>query len=182
MKNPKVSTEFYDPQFFTGGPSERSRTMFGDADIQGNLTSGFSYQDLLKFLDANPNTLAETNRPGAGGGVYEKVRIGAKQEQDAAARQQELDRIASRAEAQQQKEAAVQQQRLRAMEIASRNAERNQLAGSRTAELQLQSTSRLPGSQGGTGAFKRKAMQIKPQVSTGLSPGAILSSMFGINV
>ena len=52
MKNPKVSTEFYDPQFFTGGPSERSRTMFGDADIQGNLTSGFSYQDLLKFLDA----------------------------------------------------------------------------------------------------------------------------------
>ena len=189
MKNPKVSTEFYDPKFFTGGPSERSRTMFGDADIQGNLTSGFSYQDLLKFLDANPNTLAETNRPGAGGGVYEKVRIGAKQEQDAAARQQEelarqqkLDRIASRAEAQQQKEAAAQQQRLRAMEIASRNAERNQLAGSRTAELQLQSTSRLPGSQGGTGAFKRKAMQIKPQVSTGLSPGAILSSMFGINV
>ena len=182
MKNPKVSTEFYDPQFFTGGPSERSRTMFGDADIQGNLTSGFSYQDLLKFLDANPNTLAETNRPGAGGGVYEKVRLGAKQEQDAAARQQELDRIASKAEAQQQKEAAAQQQRLRAMEIASRNAERNQLAGSRTAELQLQSTSRLPGSQGGTGAFKRKAMQIKPQVSTGLSPGAILSSMFGINV
>ena len=114
MKKRNVSTEFYDPQFFTGGPNERSRTMFGDADIQGNLTSGFSYQDLLKFLDANPNTLGENNRPGAGGGVYEKVRIGVKQEQDAEARQQaeakrqqELDRIASRAEAQQQKEAAI---------------------------------------------------------------------------
>ncbi len=100
----KISTEYYDPRFFTEGPSERSRTMFGDADIQGNLTSGFSYQDLLKFLDANPKTLAETNAKGVGGGVYEKVRLGAKQEQDAATRQQELDQIASNAEAEQQRQ------------------------------------------------------------------------------
>ena len=178
----KISTKYYNPQFFTGGPSERSRTMFGDADIQGNLTSGFNYQDILKFLDANPNTLGETNVKGAGGGVYEKVRLGAKQEQDAAARQQQLDGIASNAEAEQQRLAAEQQKRLRELEIASRTAQQNQLAGSRTAELQLQSTSKLPGSQGGTGAFKRKAMQIKPKVSTGLSPGSILSSISGINV
>ena len=178
----KISTEYYDPRFFTEGPSERSRTMFGDADIQGNLTSGFSYQDLIKFLDANPKTLAETNAKGVGGGVYEKVRLGAKQEQDAATRQQELDQIASNAEAEQQRLAAEQERRLQELEIASRTAQQNQLAGSRTAELQLQSISRLPGSQGGTGAFKRRPLQIKPQVSTGLSPSLAATSSLGINV
>ena len=178
----KISTEYYDPRYFTEGPNEQSSTMFGHADIQGNLTSGFSYQDLLKFLDANPNTLAETNRPGASRGVYEQIRIGAKQEQDAAARQKELDQIASRSKVEQQRAAVEQQRRLKNLEIASRTAQQNQLAGSRTAELQLQSTSRLPGSQGGTGAFKRKAMEIKPQVSRGLSPGLAASSIFGINV
>ena len=178
----KISTKYYNPQFFTEGPSERSKTMFGDADIQGNLTSGFSYQDILKFLDANPKTLGETNFKGVGGGVYEKVRLGAKQEQDTATREQELDQIASNAAAEQQRLAAEQQKRLRELEIASRTAQQNQLAGSRTAELQLQSTSRLPGSQGGTGAFKRRPLQIKPQVSTGLSSSLASTLFSGINV
>ena len=71
---------------------------------------------------------------------------------------------------------------MKELEIASRTAQQNQLAGSKTAQLQLQSISRLPGSQGGTGAFKRKAMQIKPQISTGLSPGLAATSSLGINV
>ena len=99
-----------------------------------------------------------------------------------ALRQQELDRIAAEAKSQQERLAREQEERLKQLEIASRTAQQNQLAGSKTAELQLQSISNLPGSQGGTSLFKRKPLQIKPQVSTGLAPTVATTSSLGINV
>ena len=180
----KVSTKYYNPQLATS--VEKGLSQFGDADLVGNRSAGFTDQEILDFLNANPGTLNPQQRPGITGGIYEQVASSVQQSNQRAAeeaqRQQELDRIASEAKAEQERLAREQAERLRQLEIASRTAQQNQLAGSKTAQLQLQSISRLPGSQGGTGAFKRKAMQIKPQISTGLSPGLAASSSLGINV
>ena len=180
----KVSTKYYNPQLATS--KEKGLSQFGDADLVGNRSAGFTDQEILDFLNANPGTLNPQQRPGIAGGIYEQVASSVQQQNQRAAeeaqRQQELDKIAADAQAQQERLAAEQAERLRQLEIANRTAQQNQLAGSKTAQLQLQSISRLPGSQGGTGAFKRKAMQIKPQVSRGLSPGLSASSSLGINV
>jgi len=179
-----VSTKYYNPQLATS--VEKGLSQFGDADLVGNRSAGFSDQEILDFLNANPGTLNPLQKPGIPGGIYEQVASSVQQSNKRAAeeakRQQELDRIASEARAEQERLAREQAERLKQLEIASRTAQQNQLAGSKTAQLQLQSISRLPGSQGGTGAFKRKAMQIKPQISTGLSPGLAATSNLGINV
>ncbi len=180
----KVSTKYYNPQLATS--VEKGLSQFGDADLVGNRSAGFTDQEILDFLNTNPGTLNPQQRPGIAGGIYEQVASSVQQSNQRAAeeaqRQQELDRIASEAKAEQERLAREQAERLKQLEIASRTAQQNQLAGSKTAQLQLQSISRLPGSQGGTGAFKRKAMQIKPQISTGLSPGLAATSNLGINV
>jgi len=180
----KVSTKYYNPQLATS--VEKGLSQFGDADLVGNRSAGFTDQEILDFLNANPGTLNPQQRPGIAGGIYEQVASSVQQSNQRAAeeaqRQQELDRIASEAKTEQERLAREQAERLKQLEIASRTAQQNQLAGSKTAQLQLQSISRLPGSQGGTGAFKRKAMQIKPQISTGLSPGLAATSNLGINV
>ena len=186
-----VSTEYYNPQLATS--EEKGLSQFGDADLTANRSAGFSDQEILDFLDANPETLNPQQQPGVPGGIYEQVSIGAQQEArraeqeaqraaDEAQRQQELDRIAAESKAEQERLAREQEERLKQLEIASRTAQQNQLAGSRTATLELQSISNLPGSQGGTSAFKRRPLQIKPQVSTGLSPGLAATSSLGINV
>ena len=179
-----VSTQYYNPQLVTS--KEKGLSQFGDADLVGNRSAGFTDQEILNFLNANPGTLNPQQKPGIAGGIYEQVASSVQQQNQRAAeeaqRQQELDKIAADAQAQQERLAAEQAERLRQLEIANRTAQQNQLAGSKTAQLQLQSISNLPGSQGGTGAFKRKAMQIKPQISTGLSPGLAASSSLGINV
>ncbi len=180
----KVSTKYYNPQLATS--VEKGLSQFGDADLVGNRSAGFTDQEILDFLNTNPGALNPQQRPGIAGGIYEQVASSVQQSNQRAAeeaqRQQELDRIASEAKAEQERLAREQAERLKQLEIASRTAQQNQLAGSKTAQLQLQSISRLPGSQGGTGAFKRKAMQIKPQISTGLSPGLAATSNLGINV
>jgi len=179
-----VSTEYYNPQLATS--KEKGLSQFGDADLTANRSAGFSDQEILDFLDSNPETLNPQQQPGVPGGIYEQVSIGAQQEarraEQEAQRQQELDRIAAESKAEQERLAREQEERLKQLEIASRTAQQNQLAGSRTATLELQSISNLPGSQGGTSAFKRRPLQIKPQVSTGLSPGLPASSSLGINV
>ena len=179
-----VSTEYYNPALATS--EEKGLSQFGDADLAANRSAGFSDQEILEFLDANPETLNPQQQPGVPGGIYEQVSLGAQQESrreaEEAQRQQELDRIAADAQAEQERLAREQEERLKELEIASRTAQQNQLAGSRTAELQLQSVSNLPGSQGGTSAFKRRPLQIKPQVSTGLSPTVAATSSLGINV
>ena len=180
----KVSTKYYNPQLATS--VEKGLSQFGDADLVGNRSAGFTDQEILDFLNTNPGTLNPQQKPGIAGGIYEQVASSVQQSNQRAAeeaqRQQELDRIASEAKTEQERLAREQAERLKQLEIASRTAQQNQLAGSKTAQLQLQSISRLPGSQGGTGAFKRKAMQIKPQISTGLSPGLAATSNLGINV
>ena len=180
----KVSTKYYNPQLATS--VEKGLSQFGDADLVGNRSAGFTDQEILDFLNTNPGTLNPQQKPGIAGGIYEQVASSVQQSNQRAAeeaqRQQELDTIASEAKAEQERLAREQAERLKQLEIASRTAQQNQLAGSKTAQLQLQSISRLPGSQGGTGAFKRKAMQIKPQISTGLSPGLAATSNLGINV
>ena len=180
----KVSTKYYNPQLATS--VEKGLSQFGDADLVGNRSAGFTDQEILDFLNSNPGTLNPQQRPGIAGGIYEQVNSSVQQSNQRAAeeaeRQQELDRIAADAQAEQERLAREQEERLKELEIASRTAQQNQLAGSKTAQLQLQSISRLPGSQGGTGAFKRKAMQIKPQISTGLSPSLPATSSLGINV
>jgi hypothetical protein len=178
-----VSTEYYNPEVAT---REGGLTQFGHADLSANRSAGFSDQEILEFLDANPETLNPQQQPGVPGGIYEQVSLGAQQESkreaEEAQRQQELDQIAAAAQAEQERLAREQEERLKELEIASRTAQQNQLAGSRTAQLELQSISNLPGSQGGTSAFKRRPLQIKPQVSTGLSPSLPASSSLGINV
>ena len=179
-----VSTKYYNPQLATS--AEKGLSQFGDADLTANRSAGFSDQEILDFLDSNPATLNPQQQPGVPGGIYEQVSIGAQQESrraaDEAQRQQELDRIAAESKAEQERLAREQEERLKQLEIASRTAQQNQLAGSRTAALELQSISNLPGSQGGTSAFKRRPLQIKPQVSTGLSPSLPATSSLGINV
>jgi len=179
-----VSTEYYNPALATSEAAGRSQ--FGHADLSANRSAGFSDQEILEFLDANPGTLNAQQQPGVPGGIYEQVSLGAQQEgkrqAEEAQRQQELDQIAADAQAEQERLAREQEERLKELEIASRTAQQNQLAGSRTAQLELQSISNLPGSQGGTSAFKRRPLQIKPQVSTGLSPSLPATSSLGINV
>ena len=179
-----VSTQYYDPTLAV--TEEAGLTQFGHADLSANRSAGFSDQEILDFLDANPTTLNPQQQPGVPGGIYEQVSAGAQLESQRAAeeaqRQQELDRIAAESKAEQERLAREQEERLKQLEIASRTAQQNQLAGSRTAELQLQSVSNLPGSQGGTSAFKRRPLQIKPQVSTGLAPTVATTSSLGINV
>ncbi len=180
----EISTKYYNPQLATS--VEKGLSQFGDADLVGNRSAGFTDQEILDFLNANPGTLNPQQRPGIAGGIYEQVASSVQQQNERAAqeaqRQQELDKIAAEAKSQQERLAREQEERLRQLEIASRTAQQNQLAGSRTAQLQLQSISNLPGSQGGTSAFKRRPLQIKPQVSTGLSPGLAATSSLGINV
>ena len=168
-----VSTKYYNPQLATS--VEKGLSQFGDADLVGNRSAGFTDQEILDFLDANPGTLNPQQKPGIAGGIYEQVASSVQQ-------QQELDRIAAESKAEQERLAREQEERLKQLEIASRTAQQNQLAGSKTAELQLQSISNLPGSQGGTSLFKRKPLQIKPQVSTGLAPTVATTSSLGINV
>jgi hypothetical protein len=168
-----VSTKYYNPQLATS--VEKGLSQFGDADLVGNRSAGFTDQEILDFLDANPGTLNPQQKPGIAGGIYEQVASSVQQ-------QQELDRIAAEAKSQQERLAREQEERLKQLEIASRTAQQNQLAGSKTAELQLQSISNLPGSQGGTSLFKRRPLQIKPQVSTGLAPTVATTSSLGINV
>ena len=179
-----VSTKYYNPQLATS--VEKGLSQFGDADLVGNRSAGFTDQEILEFLNANPGTLNPQQKPGIAGGIYEQVASSVQQSNQRAAeeaqRQQELDRIAAEAQAEQERLAREQEERLKQLEIASRTAQQNQLAGSRTAQLQLQSISNLPGSQGGTSAFKRRPLQIKPQVSTGLSPSLPATSNLGINV
>ena len=179
-----VSTEYYNPALATS--EEAGLSQFGHADLAANRSAGFSDQEILEFLDANPETLNPQQQPGVPGGIYEQVSLGAQQESireaEEAQRQQELDQIAADAQAEQERLAREQEERLKELEIASRTAQQNQLVGSRTAQLELQSVSNLPGSQGGTSAFKRRPLQIKPQVSTGLSPSVPASSSLGINV
>ena len=179
-----VSTKYYNPQLATS--AEKGLSQFGDADLVGNRSAGFTDQEILDFLNTNPGTLNPQQKPGIAGGIYEQVASSVQQQNERAAqeaqRQQELDKIAAEAKSQQEQLAREQAERLKQLEIASRTAQQNQLAGSKTAQLQLQSISNLPGSQGGTSAFKRRPLQIKPQVSTGLSPGLPASSSLGINV
>jgi hypothetical protein len=179
-----VSTKYYNPQLATS--AEKGLSQFGDADLVGNRSAGFTDQEILDFLNTNPGTLNPQQKPGIAGGIYEQVASSVQQQNERAAqeaqRQQELDKIAAEAKSQQEQLAREQEERLKQLEIASRTAQQNQLAGSKTAQLQLQSISNLPGSQGGTGVFKRRPLQIKPQVSTGLSPGLPASSSLGINV
>ena len=179
-----VSTKYYNPQLATS--AEKGLSQFGDADLVGNRSAGFTDQEILDFLNTNPGTLNPQQKPGIAGGIYEQVASSVQQQNERAAqeaqRQQELDKIAAEAKSQQEQLAREQAERLKQLEIASRTAQQNQLAGSRTAALELQSISNLPGSQGGTSAFKRRPLQIKPKVSTGLSPGLPASSSLGINV
>ena len=179
-----VSTQYYNPQLATS--VEKGLSQFGDADLVANRAAGFSDQEILDFLNANPTTLNPQQKPGVPGGIYEQVSTGAQLEnqraESEALRQQELDRIAAEAKSQQERLAREQEERLKQLEIASKTAQQNQLAGSKTAELQLQSISNLPGSQGGTSLFKRRPLQIKPQVSTGLAPTVATTSSLGINV
>jgi len=179
-----VSTKYYNPQLATS--AEKGLSQFGDADLVGNRSAGFTDQEILDFLNTNPGTLNPQQKPGIAGGIYEQVASSVQQQNERAAqeaqRQQELDKIAAESKAEQERLAREQAERLKQLEIASRTAQQNQLAGSKTAQLQLQSISNLPGSQGGTSAFKRRPLQIKPQVSTGLSPGLPASSSLGINV
>ena len=179
-----VSTQYYNPSL--GVTKEKGLSQFGDADLVANRAAGFSDQEILDFLNANPTTLNPQQKPGVPGGIYEQVSLGAQQESrreaEEAQRQQELDRIAAESKAEQERLAREQEERLKQLEIASRTAQQNQLAGSKTAELQLQSISNLPGSQGGTSLFKRRPLQIKPQVSTGLAPTVATTSSLGINV
>ena len=179
-----VSTEYYNPALATS--QEAGLSQFGHADLVGNRSAGFTDQEILDFLNTNPGTLNPQQKPGIAGGIYEQVASSVQQSNQRAAeeaqRQQELDRIAAEAQAEQERLAREQEERLKELEIASRTAQQNQLAGSRTAQLQLQSISNLPGSQGGTSAFKRRPLQIKPQVSTGLSPSLPATSSLGINV
>ena len=168
-----VSTEYYNPALATS--QEAGLSQFGHADLVGNRSAGFTDQEILDFLNANPGTLNAQQQPGIAGGIYEQVNSSVQQSN-------QLDRIAADAQAEQERLAREQEERLKELEIASRTAQQNQLAGSRTAQLQLQSISNLPGSQGGTSAFKRRPLQIKPQISTGLSPSLPATSSLGINV
>lgn len=179
-----VSTQYYDPTL--GVTKEKGLSQFGDADLVANRSAGFSDQEILDFLNANPTTLNPQQKPGVPGGIYEQVSAGAQLEsqraESEALRQQELDKIAAASQAEIDKLAREQEARLKQLEIDNRTAQQNQLAGSKTAELQLQSISNLPGSQGGTSVFKRRPLQIKPQVSTGLAPTVATTSSLGINV
>ena len=167
---------------------------FGHADIDANLAAGVSYKEMLDYLNANPGKLSPDNVPGKPQGAYEIVKRNAAEPafdfeafaalnaENQRAADERIAQISADNAANQERLAAEQQERLRQLEIASRTAQQNQLAGSQAAQLQLQSISNLPGSQGGTSAFKRKTMQIKPQVSTGLSPTTGSLAISGINV
>lgn len=55
----------YDP----GGPA----SLFGDADLLGNRKAGWSDQEILEYLDKNPQVLNANNKKGVAGGIYEKL-------------------------------------------------------------------------------------------------------------
>lgn len=70
----QISTKFLNPDYFPdgntwGGPASR----FGDADLLGNRKAGFTDQQILDYLDANPNVLSSNNAKGAAGGIYERL-------------------------------------------------------------------------------------------------------------
>jgi hypothetical protein len=50
-----------------------STAHFGHQDYKGNRLAGFSNEDILKYLDANPHTLQGRNVAGNSSGVYERV-------------------------------------------------------------------------------------------------------------
>ena len=51
----------------------KSTAHFGHEDYRGNRQAGFSNEDILKYLDANPHTLQGRNVVGNSSGVYERV-------------------------------------------------------------------------------------------------------------
>ena len=73
----KISTQFVGRQYHPdwkkdydpGGPA----SMFGDADLLGNLKAGWSKQEILEYLDNNQQVLNANNKKGVAGGIYEKL-------------------------------------------------------------------------------------------------------------
>ena len=78
-----VTSMFYSPQFVNWqDPSSvaRGQSQFGHADLAGNRAAGYSYTDILSFLDSNPGKLNPNQRPGIQGGLYEQIKAGAEGE------------------------------------------------------------------------------------------------------
>ncbi len=73
----KISTQFVGRQYHpdwtqdyaAGGPA----SMFGDADLLGNLKAGWSKQEILEYLDNNQQVLNANNKKGVAGGIYERL-------------------------------------------------------------------------------------------------------------
>ena len=58
-----VTSMFYSPQFVNWqDPNQvaKGQSQFGHADLDGNLAAGYSYTDILSFLDSNPSKLNPT--------------------------------------------------------------------------------------------------------------------------
>lgn len=78
-----VTSMFYSPQFVDWrNPSSvaQGQSGFGHADLAGNRAAGYSYTDILSYLDSNPGKLNANQRPGIQGGLYEQIKAGAEGE------------------------------------------------------------------------------------------------------
>ena len=78
-----VTSMFYSPQFVNWqNPQQvkQGQSQFGHADMYGNLAAGYSYTDILSFLDSNPSKLNPNQKPGIQGGIYEMIKQGAEGE------------------------------------------------------------------------------------------------------
>ncbi len=144
-----------------------SKTNFGHMDMYAAQQAGTDPRDLLAFLNANPNTLSQDNRPGAGG-VYDMVAQQATVAQEnkkfADQRAQEIQRQ----ERLQREAEARQVERLYQMEIGARTEAANKARAGLQSKFQISSASKAP-QTAGTQAFKRRQLQVNPMTYNSLT-------------
>ena len=147
-----------------------SKTNFGHMDMYASNQAGTDPRDVLAFLNANPNTLSQDNRPGAGG-VYDMIANQATAAQAAeTAAAQRAEEIARQEQLQREAEAR-QAERLKQMEISARTEAANKARAGLQSKFQISSSSKSP-ETAGTQGFKRRQLQVNPTAYNALAAGS----------
>jgi len=141
--------------------------LFGHMDYYMNRAAGKSDREIMQWINANPSKLS-VNRFGPGE-LVQQISSGATNEAnraaDSAARAAEIDR----AETLQREAEAREVERLKQMEISKRVQAANAARAGMQSSLQIKSGSKEP-STSGTQGFKRRKLQVNPNVYSALIP------------
>jgi len=142
--------------------------LFGHQDYYRALSSGQSNEQILAYIQANPNQL-HGNRYGPGE-LVQQITSAANQEQAARQAAQQRAMEIQRQEQLQREAEERQAERLRQMEISERTQAANKARAGLESSFQIRSKSK-ESDTGGTQGFRRRKLQVNPAAYSAVAAG-----------